>query len=690
MQTKYKLNHSLFIFGLMILFFSAAFPLVQAQSVAPGDLDTTFGSGGKVTTFFSQFSGGEDVAVQADGKIVVAGVASLLAPGPQIAVARYNADGSLDASFGTGGGVTTSVAHQTNASSLAIQTDGRIVVAGAACGASGGCDFTVVRYTVTGALDTSFDGDGKAVIDFGNNTDWAHDVAVQPDSKIVLAGLTVSSAGTRLALARLNSSGSLDSSFDNDGRLVLGVNSAASAVVIQTDGKIIAAGRIGNSALVRFHADGSLDSSFDSDGIVITSEADNYKEVTLQSDGKIVAVSQANSSFAVARYNSNGSLDTSFGGNGIVITSFGEKASAYSLAIQSNGKIIAGGSSGDNFALVRYNPNGSLDTSFGTGGKVTTDFGRRDDYYGAAFGLAIQPDGKIVAAGGWGFDFDEYYFAIARYIGDSPVTNRKLFDFDGDGKADVSVFRPSNGVWYLQQSQAGFTGIQFGQAGDKIVPADYDGDGKTDVAVYRDGIWYLQRSLQGFTGVPFGAATDIPVPADYDGDGNSEIAVFRPSNGVWYIYNLVSNQFSAVQFGQTGDVPVVADYDADAKADVAVFRNGTWYIQKSRDGFTGMSFGESTDKPVSADYDGDAKTDIAVFRPSNGTWYLLQSTAGFTGVQFGLGTDEPVPADYDGDNKADIAVFREGTWYLQRSTQGFTGIAFGNVNDKPIPAAYLP
>ncbi len=266
------------------------------------------------------------------------------------------------------------------------------------------------------------------------------------------------------------------------------------------------------------------------------------------------------------------------------------------------------------------------------------------------------------------------------------------FDFDGDGKADLSVFRPANGSWYLQQSQNGFTGAQFGISTDVIVPADYDGDGVTDLAVYRGGTWYLQRSSVGFTGVQFGAPDDIPQPADFDGDGKADLAVWRPSNGTWYVYNLVNNQFTAYQFGAASDKPVASDYDGDGKADYAVFRpsNGTWYLQRSTLGFTGMQFGDANDKAVAADYDGDGKTDIAVFRPSNGVWYLNRSSAGFTGVQFGIATDLPVPADYDGDGKADIAVFRSGTWYLNRTSAGFTGIAFGAATDKPAPNAYIP
>ena len=293
--------------------------------------------------------------------------------------------------------------------------------------------------------------------------------------------------------------------------------------------------------------------------------------------------------------------------------------------------------------------------------------------------LDAQPTGQIVAA-----TYGRGAYSLNRNV--APAATR--FDYDGDGKADISVFRPSNGAWYLSQSQNGFTGVTFGISTDKIVPADYDGDGKTDVAVVRNGTWYLQRSQLGFTGVSFGAADDIPVPGDYDGDGKADIAVFRPSTGAWYIQQSTAG-FIGVSFGQNGDRPVAADYDGDGKTDIAINRAGVWYLQRSQLGFTGVTFGDANDKTVPADYDGDGKADIAVFRPSTGVWYIQQSSAGFTGISFGTNGDQPSAADYDGDGKADIGVFRSGAWYLQRSTQGFTGISFGTTGDLPTPNAFV-
>jgi hypothetical protein len=266
-------------------------------------------------------------------------------------------------------------------------------------------------------------------------------------------------------------------------------------------------------------------------------------------------------------------------------------------------------------------------------------------------------------------------------------TSNPVSDFDGDGKADQAVFRPSDRGWYLLRSTHGFSSTQFGVSTDRITPSDFDGDGKTDIAVFRNGVWYWLNSSNGvFNASQFGIASDIPVPSDFTGDGRAELAVYR--SGVWYTLNLANNQFQAVQFGISSDKPVPADFDGDGKTDFAVYRNGVWYMLRSTAGFTAVQFGISSDRPTVGDYDGDSKADPAVYR--SGVWYVLGSSQGFYGVQFGISSDIPVAADYDGDGKTDIAVYRNGVWYMLRSQQGFAAVQFGTTNDRPIPAAYAP
>ena len=278
------------------------------------------------------------------------------------------------------------------------------------------------------------------------------------------------------------------------------------------------------------------------------------------------------------------------------------------------------------------------------------------------------------------------------------ATGSVCFDFDGDRRSDISIFRPSNGVWYLNRSGAGFSAFQFGLAGDKPVSADYDGDGRSDAAVYRAGVWYRLRSTTNtMDAVAFGLVGDIPTPADFDGDDKADVGVYRPSSGVWYSLASANGAFSSVRFGISGDVPVAGDYDGDGKADINLFRpsNGTWYRINSSNGSTfAMNFGLNGDKPVTGDFDGDAKADIGVWRPANGVWYVMRSATGsFSATAFGLNGDVPATADYDGDGKADISVFRpaNGVWYRLNSSNGsFAAVAFGVNGDNPVPSYYVP
>lgn len=347
-----RLLRKLLLFVVIALLLS--WPLPSGVQAASGDLDPTFGSGGKVTTDFGLGVSdiGQAVAIQTDGKIVVTGNGCAGAgPCAEILATRYHTNGTLDASFGSGGKVSVGLVGSGRA--IAIQTDGKIVIVGNTF-VTGVSDFAVVRLNTNGSLDASFGTGGVATTDFFGGFDIASGMAIQIDGKIVVAGVAQTVGDyTEFALARYNSNGTLDSTFDGDGKLttpISGPNEGATAVAIQSDGRIVANGTSGlGFTLIRYNVDGSLDGTFGVGGIAGSLAGVGYA-MAIQPDGRIVLAGFAGYTFdfAVARFDATGHLDPSFGSGGITTTTMGGVSIAFAVAIQGDGRILVGG--------VRYQP----------------------------------------------------------------------------------------------------------------------------------------------------------------------------------------------------------------------------------------------------------------------------------------------------------------------------------------------
>ncbi|MEO7319254.1 MAG: choice-of-anchor D domain-containing protein, partial [Chthoniobacteraceae bacterium] len=415
----------------------------NTNAAAPGDLDIGFAAGGIVMTPIGSIADfGQGVAVQSDGEILVTGYSRNADTDYDIALLRYTASGALDNGFGTGGKVIVDLGRRDDrGQSVAVQSDGKILVAGYSRNANIKADIALLRYNPDGSLDSGFGTGGIVTTTIGPVYDYGFSVAVQSDGKIVVAGTSLNAAfDFDFALVRYNTDGSLDNGFGTGGIVTTPIgsgNDSGRSVALQSDGKILVAGdsRVGSNndfALVRYNTDGSLDSSFGTGGIVTTligSIYDYGNSVAVQSDGKILVGGASSSGtnnydFALARYMTDGTLDSSFGTGGIVTTPIGGDDFGQSVAVQSSGKILVAGYSrvGSAFALARYNSDGSLDNGFGTGGIVTTEFGQ-------GYGMALQSDGNILVTG-WGSADGHYAFALLRYNGGTSG------DIDGDGLLD--------------------------------------------------------------------------------------------------------------------------------------------------------------------------------------------------------------------------------------------------------------
>lgn len=461
---------------LALIFGATLLTSVIVWAATVDNLDPTFDGDGIATASINDYDEGHDLAIQTDGKIVVVGrTANPVTNKDDFAVTRFNPNGSPDATFGNSGSVTTSIAGNSIAQGVAIQSDGKIVVVGST-------DVTqaliVVRYNADGSLDTSF-GSGGIVNSFvGLGVTSMNDVVIQADGKIIVVGDTRLRVDSALTLVRLNSDGSFDNSFEGDGVFIAPSSSAprpfsGKAVALQSDGKIVAAGAASTGtgvidfAILRCNNDGSVDTTFGTDGVVVTdtdARVEAAEDVAIQPDGKIVAVGTTGFNFSevftIARYNSDGSLDTSLDGDGIVTAPLIESVSeeAHGVALQTDGKIVVAGErdfgSGSIIEVRRYNGDGSPDATFG-GGTVTTAVGISE-----ALAVAIQADGKIVAAGSGNFGFSEtgfvQDFAVVRYSAAAAVNNPPV----------VTITGPANGAIYSVGTPVNFTATFTDDAGD--------------------------------------------------------------------------------------------------------------------------------------------------------------------------------------------------------------------------------
>lgn len=693
------------------------------------------------------------LALQADGKVLIGDQTNGAVTSPLNFFMRFNADGSRDTSFNTGTGFQLLTPGRVGA--FAVQPDNKIIIGGKFDLVNNASRFCLARLNEDGTLDNSFQISTTAANRFTQIYEIYH-LALQSDGKVIVSGgFTYMVNGvTKQNLARLNSDGSIDPSFNLSTLITdfAGPNGAGKNKVLVRPGNkyLVGTSRAGGAIQpvtpVLINPDGSRDLSFNStygSAVILFYIYDLF----VQPDGKIVIggvfrLSPGTANGFVVRLNSDGSLDSSFR----TIEEDGKVIKA--LAPLAGGKILISKAqflNEVNSEVVRLNSDGSVDSNYKVGaanGKINAllSFADGKILVGGAFTkfndqprrnlavlnsdgtldatllnvnqevLSLMPDNqeRVLVGGAFttistgGGSVNRSY--MARLLADEglSLSAKPRFDFDGDGRSDLALFNRMSGIWMIRSSRTNqAVSTHFGTNGDVTAPADYDNDGRTDIAVYRpsEGMWYLQQSTAGFKAVRWGLAEDKPVAADYDGDGRADIAVWRPSTRIWYIVQSSNNQMRAVYFGLSTDIPLrEVDFDGDGKADIAVYRpsNGGWYwlASGSNNEFRAVQWGLSSDIPVPADYNGDGKTDIAVYRPSEGVWYQQLSTPSgsysFAAQQFGLNGDVPVVADYNGDGKADISIRRGEIWALLLSAQGYTGLSFGNASDQPVAGANQP
>ncbi|MCP9493907.1 MAG: hypothetical protein MSG64_05545 [Pyrinomonadaceae bacterium MAG19_C2-C3] len=552
------------IITIVIVFVLVCVHLVPTVNAAVGDIDLAFGTSGKqIVNFAGSTDLASAVAVQKDGKVIVVGTITDIAG--DFAVARYNANGSPDLSFGNGGKVVTDFGGLDRASAVGVQADGKILVAGSATGQteimidgirvlSSSLNFAVARYNPDGTLDATFDRDGRAMIDFAGGSDEARAVLLQPDGKITLVG----TAGRPLpgqrfgiqftsdfGIARFNSDGTLDTSFGIAGKTGFNVFDRpvqVNAAALQADGRILIVSRSGFTGpilgpvegdfiLARFNLDGTLDTTFGDAGKVVTdfdNGNDNARAVAVQSDGRIVVAGATfksgavgDTDFAVARYTGDGRLDTDFDLDGRATIDFGKFDTAQAIVLQTDGRIILAGASradagfgidagfvsitgvSSDFALARLNSDGTLDAAYGdAGGRVTTNLNGTQDY---AVGVSLTANGNLIAVGAtvsFGTALD---FALVSYDANGRINNgfgvngKQSTNFGGGNDRAESVAAQADGKLVVAGTTA------YGATGDDFAVTRINTDGTLDNTFGAGG--RVVTDFSGFDGYDTASAT---------------------------------------------------------------------------------------------------------------------------------------------------------------------------------------